>query len=132
MDPQIWRYKGIGSFLDVPLDQQTFFGRSRESRSLLGLVEAEPLVVLFAKSGIGKTSIINAALLKPLRERGYFPIVARLNQDSDDLFRGVLETVSVTARRDGVGHRARRFRASRCLFASSFDNQNSARVAGTT
>jgi formylglycine-generating enzyme required for sulfatase activity len=102
VERQIWRYKGVAPFLDAALDQRTFFGRPRESRSLLGLVEAERLVVLFAKSGIGKTSIINAALLGPLRDRGYFPVVARLNQASDDLFRGVIETVGVTAKQRGV------------------------------
>ncbi len=72
------RYKGTTPFQDQEIDRKTFFGRAREGRSLLSLVLAEKLVVLFAKSGMGKTSLLNAGLVKPLRDRGYFPIVVRL------------------------------------------------------
>lgn len=72
------RYKGTAPFLDTELDRKTFFGRDRESRSLLNLVLAERLVVLFAKSGLGKTSLINAGLVEPLRARGYLPMVVRV------------------------------------------------------
>ena len=40
---------------------------------------AERLVLLFARSGIGKSSLINAGLLQPLRERSYFPMVVRVS-----------------------------------------------------
>jgi hypothetical protein len=46
------RYKGTTPFQDLDLDRRIFFGRDRESRSLLSLVLAERLVVLFAKSGM--------------------------------------------------------------------------------
>lgn len=72
------RYKGTTPFQDREIDRRTFFGRGPESRSLLSLVLAERLVVLFAKSGMGKTSLINAGLVEPLRSRGYFPVTVRL------------------------------------------------------
>ena len=41
-----------------------------EVRSLLSLVLAERLVVLFGRSGMGKSSLINAGLVEPLLQRG--------------------------------------------------------------
>jgi hypothetical protein len=73
------RYKGTAPFQDDPVDRRVFFGRETESRSLLHLVLAEPLVVLFAKSGLGKSSLINAGLVEPLRERNHLPMVVRLS-----------------------------------------------------
>ena len=95
------RYKGTAPFQDQEIDRRTFFGRARESRSLLSLVLAERLVVLFAKSGMGKTSLINAGLGEPLRARGYFPMTVRLA----DQEHGPLAAVF-----DGVGRAAREAR----------------------
>ena len=36
-----------------------FFGRDRETRDLLSLVSAEKLVLFYAQSGAGKSSLIN-------------------------------------------------------------------------
>jgi len=87
------RYKGTAPYQDKELDRKTFFGREREARSLLSLVLAERLVVLFAKSGMGKSSLINAGLVQPLRDRGFLPLVVRLNDQrralTDALFDGI-------------------------------------------
>ena len=73
------RYKGTAPFQDDPLDRKIFYGREVEGRSFLHLVLAERLVVLFAKSGLGKSSLINAGLVEPLRGRGFLPLVARVS-----------------------------------------------------
>jgi len=52
-------------------EKHLFFGREREAESLLSLVISEPLVLFFAQSGAGKTSLINAGLIPKLRERGF-------------------------------------------------------------
>ena len=91
------RYKGTAPYQDLDLDRKTFFGREDESRSLLSLVLAERLVVLFAKSGMGKSSLINAGLAEPLRQRKYFPIVIRLNILSQELAQSVLDGVRQAA-----------------------------------
>lgn len=96
------RYKGTSPYLDAPLDRKVFFGRDRESRSLFSLVLAEDLVVVFAKSGMGKTSLINAGLVEPLRERGYFPCVVRVNDTKAGPVRSVLDGVIRDAERTGV------------------------------
>jgi hypothetical protein len=43
-----------------------FFGREREARDLMSLVIANPLLLIYAPSGAGKTSLINARLLPML------------------------------------------------------------------
>jgi WD40 repeat protein len=100
-DNQRQRYKGTAPYQDIDLDRKTFFGRDDESRSLLSLVLAERLVVLFAKSGMGKSSLINAGLAEPLRQMKYFPIVVRLN----DLTQGLAHSLL-----DGVRHAAKHAR----------------------
>ncbi|MEW6401793.1 MAG: WD40 repeat domain-containing protein, partial [Chloroflexota bacterium] len=54
-----------------------FFGRDREARDLISLVVAHRLVLFYAQSGAGKSSIINTRLISNLEEeRGFevFPV----------------------------------------------------------
>jgi len=100
------RYKGTAPFLDLEIDRRTFFGRERERRSLLSLVLAERLVVLFAKSGLGKTSLINAGLVEPLRASGYLPLPVRLADQDNGPIRSVVDGIERAvrdARVDRVG-----------------------------
>lgn len=62
-------------------DQDIFFGRKAETRILLSDVVVARLVVLFAKTGTGKTSIINAAVRPALEERGYATFFIRVKKD---------------------------------------------------
>jgi WD40 repeat protein len=48
-----------------------FFGRKREASVLSSLVIAKPLVLFYAQSGAGKTSLINTSLIPALEERGF-------------------------------------------------------------
>ncbi|HMG34357.1 MAG TPA: hypothetical protein VKM94_10500 [Blastocatellia bacterium] len=101
-DNQRQRYKGTAPYQDVDLDRKTFFGRDDQSRSLLSLVLAERLVVLFAKSGMGKSSLINAGLVEPLRQRKYLPIVVRLNDLTQGLAQSLLDSVRHAARHSRI------------------------------
>lgn len=74
------RYPGIRSFERGEAGQ--FFGREREAQSLFEAVKVKPLTVLFAKSGIGKTSLLNAGLVPMLENDGFLPISIRL-QNTD-------------------------------------------------
>lgn len=69
------RYPGTRSFERE--EQDIFFGRSEETRQLFAQVNVESLVVLFAKSGIGKSSLINAGLAPLLDLEAYLPIKVR-------------------------------------------------------
>ena len=72
------RYPGIRSFEEA--EAQLFFGRKKEARQLYSLVKAKSSVVLFAKSGIGKSSLINAGFT-PLIEKHLFRAIKVRLQD---------------------------------------------------
>src|ERR1700720_320350 len=59
--------------------REYFFGRDAEVRDLFQRVVHKPLTVLFARSGLGKTSLLQAALVPRLRDVGFLPIVLRLD-----------------------------------------------------
>jgi hypothetical protein len=52
-------------------EEDLFFGRDCEARDLCSLVVAHPLVLLYAASGAGKSSLVNAGLIPLLEQRGY-------------------------------------------------------------
>jgi hypothetical protein len=52
-------------------EEDLFIGRDREARDLCSLVVAHPIVVLYAASGAGKSSLLNAGLIPLLEARGY-------------------------------------------------------------
>lgn len=81
-NPKKNRYPGIRSFETG--EEHLFFGREEEAEALYDRVIVQDLSVLFSKSGIGKTSLINAGLIPLLikdNKQGkckYFPISIRL------------------------------------------------------
>jgi WD40 repeat protein len=52
-------------------DRQNFFGRQREARDLTALIMAERVVLFYAPSGAGKTSLLNAKVIPTLEEEGF-------------------------------------------------------------
>ncbi len=52
-------------------DRQRFYGRERESNELLSRVIAHPALLLYAQSGAGKTSLLNASLIPLLEKEGF-------------------------------------------------------------
>ncbi len=74
------RYPGSRSFEQH--EQQLFHGREAEIKGLFKLVKVEKLVVLFSKSGMGKTSLLNAGLKPLLEAENLYPITVRV-QDTD-------------------------------------------------
>ena len=73
------RYPGARPFADDPNDQRLFYGRDEEIDTLFHRVCAARLLVLFGKSGLGKTSLLQAGVFPKLRERHLLPIPVRLN-----------------------------------------------------
>lgn len=55
-----------------------FLGRDQEVSELLQFVDNNICTTLYGKSGIGKTSILNAGLFPRLRKAKYFPVYIRL------------------------------------------------------
>ena len=62
-------------------DRDIFFGRESEKRILLADVLVARLVVLFAQTGTGKTSLINAGVRPLLEDQGYATFFVRVKKD---------------------------------------------------
>ena len=60
-----YRYPGYRPFLEE--DHHIFFGRDQDKKNLIELIELEQVVVLYGKSGYGKSSLLNAAVIPNLR-----------------------------------------------------------------
>jgi WD40 repeat protein len=56
-----------------------FFGRDRDLADLFERVAQKPLTTLFGQSGLGKTSLLQAALIPRLRRAGFLPVLLRLD-----------------------------------------------------
>src|SRR3954447_3785929 len=65
-------WPGLLSFREA--DQRWFQGRREETAELLQHVKRERLTILFALSGIGKSSVLQAGLFPALRRLDPFPI----------------------------------------------------------
>ena len=76
---QEFRYPGLASFTTEQRD--LFFGRKRETRELFHLLSVEKTVVLFSKSGLGKTSLLNAGVIPLLAENSIWPVPIRFGTD---------------------------------------------------
>jgi hypothetical protein len=74
-------YKFLDYYDFTEQDVRLFFGRDRESQVLLSDILVARLVVLFAETGTGKTSLINAGVRPRLAERGYVTFLIRVRQD---------------------------------------------------
>jgi len=62
-----YRYPGVTPF--TPEQKDLFFGRDADIENLYNLVNAQNQVLLYSKSGIGKSSLINAGLIPRLQKR---------------------------------------------------------------
>lgn len=82
-------YKFLDHF--EPGDQALFFGREPEIRILQADIVVSRLVVLFARTGTGKTSLINAGVRPRLEERGYATFFIRVRQDPERSAREEIE-----------------------------------------
>jgi hypothetical protein len=69
MENQIQPYVGPRPFEQK--DEELFFGRDHEVNELSSLVIAHQLTLIYAQSGAGKTSLLNAKLIPRLRQEKY-------------------------------------------------------------
>ena len=72
-----YRYPGLQPF--ETKDAGLFYGRERETRALYAQVMVEKMVVLFSKSGMGKSSLLNAGLTPLLEKTNILPVRIRLS-----------------------------------------------------
>lgn len=68
-----YRYPGIQSFSQE--DEALFFGRAQDAEKLYRLLRLEQMVVLYGKSGYGKSSLLQAAVLPRLKRETAFTAI---------------------------------------------------------
>lgn len=96
------RYPGARPFSDSPDDYARFFGRTEEGEQLYLRVLSVPLLVQFGKSGLGKTSLLQAWLFPRLRQKPFLPVMVRLNVSSDTLTAAVARAIRQTCETEGL------------------------------
>ena len=93
---------GAQPFSDNDFSRQVFFGRGSASRTLADKIPANRMVIVYARSGLGKTSLLQAGVAPRLREEDHLPLFVRVNDLRSGPFAGVLETIPGEAARQGI------------------------------
>jgi WD40 repeat protein len=90
-------YKGLNAFDDSELDALLFFGREREREIVVANLIASRLTVLYGPSGVGKSSLLRAAVARSLRELPEEPFVIVFSSWSEDPNTALAEAVAEAA-----------------------------------
>lgn len=73
---------GLASYDEKIISEgYAFCGRSTATQELFSHVDNNLFVTMYGKSGIGKSSLLQAGLFPKLRGNGYFPIYIRLGKE---------------------------------------------------
>lgn len=80
-------WAGLSSYEDPATSQQhlKFCGRADSTYDLSQLIDNNFLVTLYGKSGIGKSSLLNAGVFPLMRRDQYTPLSIRLGMTDDDV-----------------------------------------------
>ncbi len=95
-------WKGLHFYTEA--DRSLFFGRDQETEEFLRLVRRDTLSILFARSGMGKTSFLRAAVIPCLREENLLPVIVRIDYAGSATApaRQIIEATLANARRAGI------------------------------
>lgn len=74
-------WPGLAAFTES--QQEFFFGRNEDAADLYSCIRRERLTLLFGKSGLGKTSLLQAGLFPRLRAASMLPVYIRLSYGAD-------------------------------------------------
>jgi Novel STAND NTPase 1 len=96
------RYPGAQPFSDDDFSRKVFFGRESAARVLADKILANRMVIVYARSGLGKTSLLQAGVASRLRDEGCLPLFARVNDLRSGPFHSVLNTIPGEAARQHV------------------------------
>lgn len=89
-------WPGLGAFPEYA--EQFFNGRDDEVNELLRRVIQAPLTVLFGKSGLGKTSLLQAGLFPRLRREHILPVYVRI--DVSDTSTPLIEQATLALKKE--------------------------------
>ena len=76
-------YRGLAAFEDSELDALYFFGRERDTEIVVANLIASRFTVLYGPSGVGKSSLLLAAVARKLRELPEQPLVVVFSSWTD-------------------------------------------------
>ena len=98
-------WPGLASYDEA--SRRFFYGRERDSAELLRLIRLSPLVALYGKSGLGKSSMLQAGVFPKLRLEHFLPVHLRLDY-SEGSRQTPLEQAAARLREeiDAYGHDA--------------------------
>ncbi|RYF94466.1 MAG: hypothetical protein EOO02_23650, partial [Chitinophagaceae bacterium] len=85
------RYPGIRPFKKG--ESELFFGRNTEVEELLHSIKVHDTLVLYSKSGLGKSSLVNAGLIPRLLEENIFPIDIRFLSTEESPYQKIISEV---------------------------------------
>lgn len=94
-------YKFLDSFQTE--DRSIFFGRDREVREVLTRLVTHPLLVVYGRSGAGKTSLLQAGVLARLPRPGNLTLTLRALDDPIELIRSELLALVPDMQAEGAG-----------------------------
>jgi len=89
-------WKGLNFYLEG----ETLYGRDTEIQSLAQYITNNTQTVLYGKSGIGKSSLVNAGIFPVARREGLYPIPIRLKHDLADSY---ISQVRLAFQESGIG-----------------------------
>jgi WD40 repeat protein len=100
-----------------------FFGRSAELEDLYERVVDRPLTTLYGQSGLGKSSLLQAALVPRLRANGLLPVPIRFDHDpaAPPLERQLLDSLRAALVAGGDNERASAVEAACAAAADGLD-----------
>jgi hypothetical protein len=84
-------YRFLRNYEFTPEDTKVFRGRKREAAALVSEVTTRHLVILFAPTGTGKSSLINAAVRPALVDRGYRTLYIQPKRDAEEVIQRELD-----------------------------------------
>jgi WD40 repeat protein len=90
-------YKGLASFDESDQDAVFFFGRDSDRRLISANLMASKLTVLYGDTGVGKSSVLRAGVVRALREQGHSQGVVVFDAWKDDPCTGLMNAVKSVA-----------------------------------
>jgi len=90
-------YKGLTPFADTATDAMFFFGRERDVEIVCANILASRLTVLYGQSGVGKSSLLAAAVARELRGLPERPVVVVFSAWSESPAAAIAKAVCAEA-----------------------------------
>ena len=94
-------YRGLAAFEDSELDALYFFGRERDTEIVVANLIASRFTVLYGPSGVGKSSLLLAAVARKLRDLPEEPFVVVFSNWSDHPEHALAAALAASAGLDG-------------------------------